>query len=178
MLDKFIILSQVKNFTWELKQQFIFVNFERTWNIYLWIMSSTTFLCINSRSLKIPFPVNFVLLVKKRKIANTGWTKKKKKCHKMLALIVFYSTPDRCSHSSGHVSSGVRQVSRQRNSLHCNCTLIKRNIFLFSHNLFHTWLNCSLTSPLSKSPDKVICVWRNSIASLKSFLNKFPVSKH
>ena len=62
MLDKFIILSQGKNFTWELKPQFIFVDFERTRNIYLWIMSSTTFLCINSRSLKIPFLVNFVLL--------------------------------------------------------------------------------------------------------------------
>ena len=76
MLDKFIILSQVKYSTWELKPQFVFVIFERTRNIYLLIMTSTRFFCINSRSLKIPFLVNFVLLVKKRKIANTQWKKK------------------------------------------------------------------------------------------------------
>lgn len=35
MLDKFIILSQVKNSTWELKPQFVFVIFERTRNIFI-----------------------------------------------------------------------------------------------------------------------------------------------
>ena len=80
MLDKFIILSQVKNSTWELKPQFVFVIFERTRNIYLLIMSSTRFFCINSRSLKIPFLVNFVLLVKKEKSPIRNEKKNATKC--------------------------------------------------------------------------------------------------
>ena len=88
MLDKFIILSQVKNSTWELKPPFVFVIFERTRNIYLLIMSSTTFLCINSRSLKIPFLVNFVLLVKKEKSPIRNEKKMPQNVHALNSLIL------------------------------------------------------------------------------------------